>query len=128
MRREPAREVVDDAGEEARLRDAEQEAHGVERGRPLHERHRRGQHTPGEHDPRDPDPCTETFEQDIARHFERDIAEEEDPGADAEHGGGQSEVGIHREGGEADVHAIQEREEIQRAEEGNQSPRHLAQR
>src|SRR5262245_32379324 len=81
-RREPVAEIQDDAGKEARLRRAEQEAQRVEaRGVPQ-EGHRRRDKTPGDHHPRDPQPRADLVEDDVRRHFEEEITPEEDPGAE----------------------------------------------
>jgi hypothetical protein len=83
-RRKPICEIEDGAGEEARLGDAEQEAHGVEARRPADKGHCRGDQAPAHHDARDPDACTEPLECEIARDLEQEVADEEDAGAGPE--------------------------------------------
>src|SRR6185436_3356445 len=88
---------------------------------------RRRQHAPAEHDARDPDACAETLEEHVARNLERGVADEEDAGAEPEPRGRQAEVRVHGERREADVHAIEEGEEIEHAQQWDESPRCFAQ-
>ena len=81
LRREPVRQVQDDAGEEPRLAGAEQEAQRVERPGRLHEHHAGGDESPEDHDAGDPQPRADLLEDDVARHLEEEVADEEDAGA-----------------------------------------------
>jgi hypothetical protein len=110
--RKPQRHVEDHAGEEPGLRRAEQDSHGVEAGRAPDERGRRRQHAPGDEDAGDPDPRAEADQQKVARQLAQDVAEEEDAGAEAEFRGGEAEILVHGERGEADIHAVEEGREI----------------
>ena len=73
-------------GIEARFGEAEQEAQHVELRRRLDEHEARREEAPGDHDPRDPDARADLVQQHVARQLEQEIAEEEDAGAEAEHG------------------------------------------
>src|SRR6185436_10242595 len=65
---------------------------------------------------------------DVARHFEQHVADEEDAGGEAEHAGREAEVRVHRQRGEADVDPVDEGEEVQYPHERDQPPRDFAQR
>lgn len=81
VRRKPLAQVVHDPWKKARFRNAEDEAEHVELDRCAHERHGDGDHAPREHDARDPPPRPHAREQQIARHLEQRVADEEDSGA-----------------------------------------------
>ena len=125
--REPVGEIEDDAGKEAGLRDAEQEAQDVEAGRTLHERHRRRDQAPGDHHPRDPDPRADLVQDDVGGHLEQKVAPEEDAGAKTVDGRRQADVLVHRQRGEADIDAVDEGHEVEQHDEGNDAPGDLAQ-
>ena len=79
----PVSEVQDDAGEEAGLEDAEQEARNVELRRRRDEHHRRGDDAPAEHDAQQRLARADPLEHQVARHLEQEVADEEDAGAQA---------------------------------------------
>ncbi len=85
----PLRQVPDDAGEEAGLGDAQQEAEDVEAGRAVDEHRRRRHQPPHDHDPGDPQPRADAAHQQVAGHLEEEVADEEDPRADAVGGVGE---------------------------------------
>src|SRR5205085_3838026 len=62
---------------------------------------------PGDHDARDPDARAQFFEHDVAGDFEEKIADVKDRHAGTENVVGEVEVVLHRELGDADVHAVQ---------------------
>jgi len=135
VRRIPVVQVQQHAREEAGLGRAQQEAQDVEHrvhfqpGGPrqrLDEGHRAGDQAPGHHDARDPASRAEALEREIARHFEQEIAEKENACAEAIRARRQADILIHRQSGEADVHAIEERDEVQQAQERQQPQRGLA--
>ncbi len=107
MRRIPIGQVQDDAGEEARLGRAQQEAQQVEAGDAGAEHQRRRDQAPGHHDAGDPDARAHARHQQVGRHLEQEIADEEDPGAGAVHGVAEAQVGQHLQLGEADVDTVQ---------------------
>ena len=72
--REPVGEVEHDAGEEAGLGDAQQEAHDGEARRAGDQRGQAGEDAPGDHDARDPYPRADLFQDDVAGHLEDEIA------------------------------------------------------
>src|SRR6185312_10414228 len=86
-RREPQGEVEDDAREEAGFGGAKQDADDVEAGLTGDGGHQTGQDAPGQHDPGDPLARAEPLEREVRWHLEDEIAEEEDPSAEAKGGG-----------------------------------------
>jgi hypothetical protein len=62
---------------------------------------------PGEHDPGDPAARAEAFQQEIRRHFEQEIAEEEDAGTQAIGSGRDVEVLTHGQGGKAHIGPVE---------------------
>ena len=70
-RREPVREIQDDAWEEASFGRAQQKAYDVEARRPLNLGLDGGQDSPGDHDSCDPQPRPESVEGDVRRFAER---------------------------------------------------------
>ena len=110
--REPVGEVQDDAGEEPRFRDPQHHAQRVERPLAPHQRHRRRHQPPGDHDPRDPAPGAEPLQQQVARHLEDEIRQEEQPGAEPEHRRRQVQVLAQIMSGEPKVHPVDKRDEV----------------
>ena len=62
----------------------------------------------------------------IARDFEREVADEEHPGAEAVDRFAELEVAKHLQPGEADVHPVQICRDVAEHDEGQQPPGHLA--
>lgn len=128
VRRKPLAQVVHDPWKKARFRNAEDEAEHVELDRCAHERHGDGDHAPREHDARDPPPRPHAREQQIARHLEQRVADEEDAGAEAERLGAEAEVAVHLERREPDVRAVEEVEDVEDEQERHEPPRDGAHR
>src|SRR5262249_36202987 len=87
-------------------------------GLSAHARHRHRDESPADHDPRDPEARAHAFEDQVARHLEGEVAEEEDPRAEAVDGLAEAEVLLHLERGEADVHAVEEGDDVEQQGEG----------
>ena len=124
--RVPEGEIENDAGEEPGFGDAEQEAQHVERRLAAREHHRRRDESPEHHDARDPHARTDALQQQVARHFEEEVADEEHARADPVGGVRQAEVGLHLQPREPDVDAIQVGEDVAQEQERQQPPRHRA--
>ena len=82
--RKPVAQVQDDPWEKAGFGSAEQEAQDIETHRPLNKRHGARDDPPGEHDPGNPYPRTDAMQDEIRRHLEQEIADEENAGAETE--------------------------------------------
>jgi hypothetical protein len=119
--REPISEVEDDPRKKSGFRDPEQEAQEIEAGLAGNRRHGGRHRAPADHDARDPDACTETLQREIARHFEKDIADEENADAKAEDLGREAEIVIHGERGKADIDAVEKIDRIGRAKKRNEA-------
>ena len=127
-RRKPRRQIVDDPGEEARLRDAEEDPGAVVAPWPGDEGREHRHKPPGHHDPGDPGPGPEATQQQIARHLEEEIADVEEAVAEIDDGIGEREVFGHLQPREADVRAVDDVEDIEEREERHEPPRHLGKR
>ena len=128
LRRIPVAEVIDDAGQEAGFGDAEQEAQHVEARSAPHEHHRDRQDAPRDHDARDPAARADAHEDQVARHLEQRVADEEDAGAEAVDGGAEAEVGVHLQRREADVDAVEPGDDVEQQQERQEPPPDLGQR
>jgi hypothetical protein len=126
--REPVGEVQDHAREEAGLGDAEEEAEDVEHRRPRGEHEQRGHDAPGHHDPRHPPSRSDLVHDQVRGHLEDRVADEEQAGPEGV--GRGREPGVDLEGllGEADVGAIDERDDVHQQQERQQSLQRLARR
>ena len=124
--REPVREIEDHPGEEAGLGDAEQEAHGVEARRPLHERRARRDQAPGDHDARHPLARAEPVQRQVARDLEEEVADEEHARAEAVDGAGEAEVALELVLGERDVDPIQVGDHVEDQQHRDEPCGHLA--
>ena len=122
---EPVGQVQDHAGEEAGLEQAEQEAHDEEAGFAAHEGHSGRREAPGNHDAGDPDPRAKPIQHQVAGHFEDEIADEEDRGAEAVDIGREAEVAVHRQRREAEVHAVDQTDDVEHEDERQQPLCHL---
>src|SRR5207237_1665704 len=110
-------EVEDHAGEEARLRDAQQEAEEIEAPRAADEHHRRRDQAPGDHDARDPEARTQALEQQVARHLEEEVTDEEDAGTAAIDPVVEAEICPHLERCEADIDAVEVGDDVEHEHE-----------
>jgi hypothetical protein len=79
---------------------------------------------PGDHDARDPEPRAHLLHGQVAGHFEQHVGDEEQTAADAESRGGEAEVLVHGERGEADVHAIHVGDEVAQNQKRDQAKAH----
>ncbi|MNT22398.1 hypothetical protein D3C72_1577790 [compost metagenome] len=63
--------------------------------------------------------------QQVAGHFEQEVADEEQPGAEAEYGFRELQVLGHLQLGEAHVHAIEVGDHVAEHQERHDAPEHL---
>ena len=112
VRREPPGQVKDDAGKEAGLGNAEHEAERIEGRWSGDECGAAGYDAPGDQDPRDPHPRADLAQQDVAGHFEDEVADEEYAAAETIDSGGETQHLVHGEGGEADIHPVEIGDEV----------------
>ena len=119
--RDPVGEEHDHAGEEAGLGDAEQEAQDIEARLTLHEDEAGGHDAPAHHDPGQPPARPDLVQQDVARHLEDGVADEEQPGTEGVRGGADAEVGLEFLLRERDVASVQERDDVHQEQERDQS-------
>ncbi len=126
--REPVGQVEHDGREEAGLGHAEQEAHHVELQRRVHEHHARRQEAPGHHDPRDPAARADPQQQQVARHLEQQVADEEHARAEAVDGLVETEIAEHLQLGEGDVDAVEIGGEVAEKQERHEPQRGFRER
>ena len=81
--------------------------------------------SPHDHDARDPEAGADPFQDQVRRHLEEKVTDEEDAGPSAIDRGAETEVDHHLLLGEADVHAIEERRHEAHAQKRHQLPRDL---
>jgi len=122
MRREPVGDVEDHAREEAGFRDAEQEAEHQERRRPGDQRAGRRHKPPADHDPRDPRARAEPLQREVARHFEEEIAEKENPGAEPVGLGVDADRLVHLQRSKSDVDPVDVANDIGGEQKRHQAP------
>ncbi|MNL08880.1 hypothetical protein D3C87_1296170 [compost metagenome] len=104
---EPVGQVQDDSREEARLRHAEQKPQHIERGRRLNKHHGGRDQAPGNHDAGDPPPGAHAVQDHVARHLEQEIADEEDPRAQAVYRLAERKRVGHLQLGKADIDPVE---------------------
>ena len=117
---EPVSQVDDDAGEEARLGDAEEEPDPVELRRARDEPGERRQGAPRDQARPDEDARAPQLEQHRRRHLQQEISDEEDAGAEAEDGVREAELAGHLQRGEAHVDADRVVEDVEHEQERQQ--------
>jgi hypothetical protein len=126
--REPVRDVEQHARNEPGLRDAKQKAHHEEAHRPNDESGCARDQAPGDHDSRHPDPRAHTFHDQVARHFEGEVADEKDSRAPSVAERREADIPVHRERREANVHAIEEVDQEHHGHQRQQTHHDLAHR
>src|SRR5574337_1320146 len=86
----------------------------------------RREDAPGNQDAGDSHPRAVLVEHHVARHFEEEVADEEDARGEAEGFAGKRQVRIHLQGRVADVGAIQVGDDVEQEDEGHDPPGDLA--
>ncbi|MNV38516.1 hypothetical protein D3C71_1300760 [compost metagenome] len=124
--REPQCQVIQHAGGETGFHRTDHEAQGVELPFAVDEDHQCGRKAPGHHDPGDPATGADLVQHHVARHFENHVTDHEQPGAEAVGGVAQAQVSLQLELGEADVDAIEKREQVADHDQRHQAPGDLA--
>ena len=122
MRRVPVGDVEDHAGKEPGLGGAEQEAQHQERDRPADQRERRRHEAPGDHDARDPGARAEPLQRQVGGHFEDEVANEEDAGAETVGLRVDADRLVHLQRGEADVDPVDVADQVGQQQERHQPP------
>jgi hypothetical protein len=121
-RGEPQREVEQHAGREAGFEHPDQKAQQVELCGRGHEHHRGGGQPPQHHDAQQRAPDARARQQQVAGQLEQRIPQEEDARAQAEHGVGKPQPGLHLQLRIAHVAAVQVVEDVADEEQRHQAP------
>ena len=124
MRGIPIGDEKDHAGEEAGFGGAKQETQHQEGSRSANQRERAGDEAPRDHDAGDPGARAKPLQSQIARHFQKEIAEKEDARAEAIGLGIDADRLVHLQRGEADIHAVDVVDQIGSDQEWHQTPGH----
>jgi hypothetical protein len=124
--REPVGQIQHHAGEEARLDHAQDEAQHIEHGGRGHIGHGHGGRAPEDGDARQRLACADLLQQQVAGHFEQEVADEEDAGAQAVDSLAELQVLQHLQLGEADVDAVYPGQDKEKDQKGDQAPGDLA--
>ena len=127
-RRKPSRKIVDDAGKETCLCDAESKTHRIKLNWRLHQHHSHREQSPREHDPGQPAARAETHQQKIGRHLAGPVAEKKESRTKEIDRCAEVQVMIHLQRGEADVDAIHVGDAIAHRYQRQQSQAGFAQR
>jgi len=123
---EPVGEIEDDSGEVAGFGESQEKTKDVELGNILDEASEGGENSPGDDDARQPDARPEFVQQQIAGNFEEKVSNEKDAGKKPELLGADAEVTVHGKCGEADVDAVEERDDIEEEDKGKDAKLQLA--
>ncbi|MNQ80985.1 hypothetical protein D3C85_959840 [compost metagenome] len=123
---EPHGQVVEDTGQETGFGGAEEEAQDIELRRGGDEHGAGREQAPGDHDAGDPQLGADLLQHQVARHFEEDVADEEQAGSKAVGRLAELQVFEHLQLGEADVDAVEVGGQIAEAQEGDEPPGDLA--
>jgi hypothetical protein len=126
MRRVPVGDVEDHAWEEPGLGGAEQKPQHQERGWPADQRERRRDQAPRDHDARNPGARAEPLQRQVAGHFEDEVADEEDAGAETVGLRVDADRLVHLQRGEADVDPVDVADQVGQQQERHQPPRDAA--
>ena len=124
--RKPVGEIEDDAREESGLGCSQEEAEEIETGGRIDEGHAGRYDSPGNHDDGDPATRPETQENEVGRDFEESVADEEKSSANAVNRAREAELPLHGKCGEAEIHAVKIRTDIEQEEKWNEPPKDAA--
>ncbi len=125
-RGDPVGEIQDHSREEAGFGETQQDTQRVEARGALHQGHGHGHDPPTDHDARHPDARSHPLEDEVARDFEKKVAEEEEAGAEAVGRVADPEIPLHVAGGERDVDPVQVGDHVAQEHEGHEAPDHLS--
>src|ERR1700674_3699294 len=121
-RRKPQGQEKNNAWKKSSLGNAKQKTNNVEACLAHHEGLGPRYDAPGDHDAGNPDPRAEFVEREIARHFDKEIPNEENPRRASESRRAEPQILAHRGVGKADIDAIKNRDEIADNQEREQAP------
>ncbi len=121
-RGKPEGEIQQHARKEPGFRHAEQEPHDVEHGGALHKHHGSRHEAPRDHDAGNPPARSHPVKNEITRHLEQDVPDEEDTCPKPVHRVAETKVLIHLKRREADVDAVQVGDDIKEEHERDDTP------
>ncbi len=125
--RHPHAQEQDRTGKEARFRHTQQKAQPIQPRHAAHPREEQRDDAPRHHDSREPAARTELVQREVARHFEKDVADEKHARRETELGGVQPQILRHAvRSSERDRRAIEEVDEEHQRDERHEAQRNLA--
>src|ERR1022692_4052905 len=80
-----------------------------------------GKDSPRDHDAGNPASRAPAFDDEGSRNLQQDVADEEDPGAKAEHSVTEIQIAGHLQGAVSHIHSVEERKDIEQPEKRKQA-------
>src|SRR5689334_15911283 len=108
--------------EETRLGSANQKSYDVEVAGSMDKRHQGSERSPGDHDACDPAAHAPTLCNQGPRNFQQKVAEKENASPEAKGAIVQAKVTRHLQRRRAHIHAVQERDDIEKEEKRQKTP------
>jgi hypothetical protein len=115
----PVGQINDNSREESRLGQTEQKAHRIKFPFGRNKPHPDGEDSPGNHDSRDPFARAPSLDNQSARDFEQEVADEEDSRAEAEDRFAERQVFFHPKLCESDVDPVNESNDVKSEQIGD---------
>ena len=106
------RQINDNAGKESSLGHAQQKTSPIELAGIMYQPRERGYQAPGDHDACNPFARAPQFYEQCSWNLEQHISNKENAGAETKNLVGESQFTCHLQTGEADVDAIQKRNDV----------------
>src|SRR5262249_54537382 len=110
---EPIRQVQNDTWEEASLGNAEQEASGIQLQHALHGSSKYCYDPPTDQDAGNPNPCSDLVQEQIAWDLKEEVPAKENAREQSELGTRDGQGGVHCQGRETNVDAVEEGNNVQ---------------
>src|SRR5712692_8241973 len=117
----PIGQIQNDSRKKPSFGYSEQKTNDVKLSDALHETGGHSHNAPAEQNAGDPDACSDLMQQEIARNFKDDIADEENPGYEPKLLAGDSQFLVHRQGGKPNVDAVEKGHDVKNEEKGKKS-------
>ena len=125
MRGVPVGEVQNNAREKTRFGQAQQKAHDIKLGFGLNEHHAARHNAPSHHDACYPNTGTYSVQNDIARHFKKEVANEKHARTQSIHSIREPQFACHLQLCKTDIDTVQISNDLAKQQQGDETPRHL---
>jgi hypothetical protein len=114
----PIGQIQNDSRKKRSFGYSEQKTNDVKLSDALHETGGHSHNAPTEQNSGDPDARPDLMQQEIARNFKDDIADEENPGYEPKLPTGDSQFLVHRQGGKPNIDAVDKRDDVKNEQKG----------